>query len=163
MKRTAVVFGIVMLLAAVASQGQAPDPLNGTWKLNIAKSKWSPAELTPKSGMTRLEVTQDTIKGIVDGVDAQGRTTHVDYTVKLDGKDYPWKATIDGKPDPGQDAVTCQKIDSHTYIFTNKLKGQVLTTQRTVIAPDGKTRTNTVTGKNAQGQVLKVITVYEKQ
>jgi len=45
----------------------------------------------------------------------------------------------------------------------NKLKSQVLTTQRTVIARDGKTRTNTVTGKNAQGQTVKHTVVYERQ
>jgi hypothetical protein len=163
MKRIMIGIGIGLFLVAVALQAQVPDPLNGTWKLNLAKSKWDPVELTPKSGTTRLEVTQDTTKGVSDGVDAQGRVTHSEYTAKLDGKDYPWQGTIDGKPNVGQDTITCQRVDSHTYVFTNKLKGQVLSTQRTVIAPGGKTRTNMVTGKNAQGQSLNVITVYEKQ
>lgn len=157
------VFAAIALLAALALCAQVPDPLNGTWKLNIAKSKFSPAELTQKSSTTKFEVTQDTIKMINDTVDARGRVNHAEYTAKFDGKDYPWKGTIDGKPNPDQDAVTWQRVDSHTYVTVNKVKGQALTTQRIVIAPDGKTRTNTVTGKNAQGQTVNNLLFYEKQ
>jgi hypothetical protein len=32
-----------------------------------------------------------------------------------------------------------------------------------VVAGDGKSQTNTVTGKNAQGQAINNVTVYEKQ
>jgi hypothetical protein len=163
MKHAIGVFVVIVVFAMLCLNAQAPDPLNGTWKLNLAKSKWSPSELAPKSGITKFEVTQDTIKAIVDGVDAQGRITHAEYTAKFDGKDYPWKGAIDGKPNLEQDAVTWQRIDAHNYVSTGKLKGHVLLTQSTVIAPDGKSRTNTTTGKNAQGQSMTVIAVYEKQ
>jgi hypothetical protein len=163
MKYAIGVFAVIIAMAMLCLNAQAPDPLSGTWKLNLAKSKWSPSQLAPKSGTTKFEVTQDTIKAVVDGVDAQGRITHAEYTAKFDGKDYPWKGTIDGKPNLEQDAVTWQRIDAHNYMSTGKLKGQVLLTQRTVIAPDGKSRTNTTTGKNAQGQTLIVTAVYEKQ
>ena len=142
---------------------QAGDPLSGTWKLNVAKSKYSPANLAPKSGTTKLEVSQGGIKTVTDGVDSQGRVTHTEFTAKFDGKDGPWKGTIAGKPNPDQDAVTWKKIDDYTYELVNKLKGQVLTTQRTVVSRDGKTRTNTITGKNAQGQTINNTTVHEKQ
>jgi len=71
--------------------------------------------------------------------------------------------TIDGSLSPDQDAVAWKKIDDYTYELTNKLKGQVLTTQRTVISKDGKSRTNTITGKNAQGVTVNNTQVYEKQ
>ena len=100
---------------------QTPDLLNGTWKLNVAKSKFSPAELTPKSSITKFEVTQDTVKMINDTIDAQGRANHAEYAAKFDGNDYPWKGTIDGKPNPDQDAVTWQRIDGHTYVTVVKL------------------------------------------
>jgi hypothetical protein len=98
-----------------------------------------------------------------DGVDSQGRATHLEYTAKFDGKDYPWEGTIDGRPNPGQDAIAWKRIDDRTFEVTNKLKGQVLTTMRIVIAPDGKSRTNTVSGKDAQGQTVNNTVVYEKQ
>ena len=154
---------LVVMTAAAILAAQKSDPLTGTWKLNLAKSKYSPANLAPKSGTTKFEVSQDGIKTVTDGVDSQGRVTHTDYTAKFDGKDYPWKGTIAGKPNPDQDAVAWKKIDDYTYELVNKLKGQVLTTQRTVVSRDGKTRTNTLTGKNAQGQTINNTTVFEKQ
>ncbi|HYN07733.1 MAG TPA: hypothetical protein VES67_10105 [Vicinamibacterales bacterium] len=128
----------------------------------MAKSTYNPAELAPKSSTSKVEITGDTIKVVVDGVDSQSRPTHLEYTAKLDGKDYPWKGTVDGKPNLNQDMVAWKKIDDFTYESTNKLKGEVLSTQRVVIAKDGKTRTNTVTGKNAQGQTVNNTVLYEK-
>jgi len=156
------VLGAVIAIT-VGVSGQTADPLSGTWKLNLANSKYSPASLAPKSGTTKFEVTKTTVKTITDGVDGQGRVTHSEYTATLDGKDSPWKGTLDGRPNPDQDAIAWKKIDDYTYELVNKLKGQVLTTQRTVIARDGKTRTNTVTGKNAQGQTVNHTVVYERQ
>jgi len=155
---------LTMVLAPLISLSAQPaDHLSGTWKLNLAKSKYSPATLAPKSGTTKFEVTPDGIKAVIDGVDAEDKATHAEYTAKADGKDHPWKGTIAGSPNANQDAVSWKKIDDFTYETVNKLKGQVLTTSRIVIAPDGKSRTNTVTGKNAQGQTINNTVVYEKQ
>jgi histidinol dehydrogenase len=165
MRRMTFVFAGLAVAAVLvfAQMTFAADMLSGTWKLNLAKSKYSPANLAPKSGTTKFEATQDGVKTVTDGVDSQGRKTHTEYTAKFDGKDSPWKGTIDGRPNPDQDAVAWKKIDDYTYDLTNKLKGQVLTSQRTVISRDGKSRTNTLTGKNAQGQPVSNTVVYEKQ
>ena len=151
-------FGCVVGLAS-----QTASPLNGTWKLNLAKSKYSPANLAPKSSATKIVVSAAGIHLTNDSVDSQGRATHTDYTATFDGKDHPWKGTIDGKPNTDQDAIAWKKIDDRTFEVTNKLKGQVVSTQRIVVAQDGKSRTNTVTGKNAQGQMLNHTVVYDKQ
>ena len=153
---------------------QTASPLSGTWRQNVAKSKYSPPELVVKSSISRFEVSQSGVKLLFevtpervklanDGVDAQGRATHIEYTATFDGKDYPVKATIDGRPSPNQDAVAWKKIDDYRYENVAKLKGQALTTTRIVISRDGKTRTNTVTGKNAQRQAVNNVVVYEKQ
>jgi hypothetical protein len=72
---------------------------------------------------------------------------------------------LDGKPNPnpGPDAVSFKKLDAHTYHVENKLKGKVLTTQHIVVAPDGKSRTVTISGTNAQGQKVHHVVVYDKQ
>jgi len=98
-----------------------------------------------------------------DGMNAKGEETHAEYTAKLDGKDYPWKGTVGGKPSTEQDAVSWKKIDEWTYENTAKLKGKVLTVSHVVISKDGKTRTNTVTGTNAQGQTVNSVVKYDKQ
>ena len=42
---------LIPAVLCVAAQAQQ-DPLIGTWKQNMAKSKYDPANLTPKSGTT---------------------------------------------------------------------------------------------------------------
>lgn len=156
---------VLPILAAsmISLSAQTADPLSGTWKLNLAKSKYSPAGLAVKSSTSRFDVVQGGVKLVNDGVDAQGRATHIEYTAKFDGKDYPVKSTIDGRPSPDQDAVMWKKIDDYTYENVAMLKGKALTTARVVISRDGKTRTNTVTGKNAQGQTINNTVLFEKQ
>ena len=98
-----------------------------------------------------------------DHLTAKGEETHGEYTAKLDGKDYPWKGTVAGKPSTEQDAVSWKKIDEWTYENTSKLKGKTLTVSHVVISKDGKSRTNTVTGTNAQGQTVNSVIRYDKQ
>ena len=54
-------------------------------------------------------------------------------------------------------------MDAHTVERVAYLAGKKLTTERWVISPDGKTRTVTQTGTNAQGQPVNIVMVYEKQ
>ena len=127
------------------------------------RSSFSPANLAPKSGTTTWVVAPGGVNTVTNGVDSKGRKTHSEYTAKFDGQDISWKGTIDGSLSPDQDAVAWKKVDDYTFELTNKLKGQVLTTQRTVISKDGKSRTNTITGKNAQGVTVNNTQFYEKQ
>src|ERR1043165_9491425 len=88
---------VTVALHAQTPQTEAPSPLAGTWKINVAKSTDDPASLAPKSGTITYKVTRDRINAVSDGVDSQGRKTHTEYEAKLDGKTYPGKFLIDGK------------------------------------------------------------------
>jgi hypothetical protein len=164
MTRTRVVICIAMLVVLVSATAVlAADNFSGTWKLNVAKSKYSPGP-APQSGMTKIEATADGLKIVADGVNAEGKKTHTEYSAKFDGKDYPDKVLVDGKPDPtGADTISIKKIDDFTFEATTKLKGKVLLVTRNVISKDGKTRTQTATGTNAQGKPVNNTVVYEKQ
>jgi hypothetical protein len=133
------------------------DPLMGTWKLNVAKSKYSPGA-PPQSGTTTYEpYGKDGFKFTADNVDAQGKSTHVTFVAEYDGKDYP----ITG--DPSRDAISCKRIDSHSHQTTNKKDGKITTTSSRIISKDGKTMTITSTGKTPQGQAVHNVQVFEKQ
>jgi hypothetical protein len=165
---SAVVCGAVSLVLAFIIGAASPafaqtDPLTGTWKLNAAKSKYNPANLAIKSNTIKYTIAGDTITAVTDGVDAQGRATHTEYTAKLDGKTYPFKGTIGGKPNPDQDGVMWKRVDKNTYETTTMLKEKALVTSHIVVAADGKTRTSTQTGKNAQGQTVNNVVVYDRQ
>jgi hypothetical protein len=149
------------LPSAVAAQGT--ESLAGTWKLNAAKSKYDPASLAMKSGTTTYTFSGNSVTVNIDQVNARDQKVHIEYTATLDGADSPWKGTIDGKPNPAQDSVSFKKLDANTYHIVNKLKGKVLTTNHIVVAPDGKSRTVTVTGTNAAGQKVHHVVVYDKQ
>jgi hypothetical protein len=152
-----------LLIAAVPLAAQTPSPLAGTWKLNLAKSSYNPASLAPRSTTSTYKVSATEISAVTDGVDSQGRKTHVEYTAKLDGKNYPWKGTIDGQPNPNQDMVAVTRIGTRTYHIVNKLKGKTTTTIHIVVAPDGKSRTATTTGTNPQGGTVNHKAWYDKQ
>jgi hypothetical protein len=158
----------VAIVAFVALQQtaafvQARHPLTGTWKLNLAKSTYNPPELAQKSILATYQVVGDTITASLEGVDYMGRAVRSEYAASFDGTEHPVKGTIDGKPAPNQDAISWKKIDDLTYEVHNILNGQVLTTQRIVIAADGKSRTTTITGQNAQGRTVNNVLFFERQ
>jgi hypothetical protein len=85
------------------------DMLPGTWKLNVAKSKYSPGP-APQSNTVKFEAIAGGVKLTADGVDSQGKKTHNEYTAKFDGKDNPAKPMLDGKPNPNAaDSVAYKK------------------------------------------------------
>ena len=146
--------GCVMLLAAGV---YAADPQVGTWKLNLAKSKYDPANVAPKSQTNKIEAVGGGQKTIADRVDAQGKAVHYEFTAKYDGKDYP----VTG--DPTNDTVAIKKVDDHTFELTDKKGGRVTTTIRIVYSRDGKSRTAIQAGTNAQGQKVSNTTVWDRQ
>jgi hypothetical protein len=151
--RTIVLVLAVFFLALATSL--ASDLNMGTWKINEAKSK-IPAGAT-KNNTVVYEVSSDGVKVTVDGVDGDGKPIHNEWTGKYDGKDYPLVG------DPTSTSRAYKKIDAHTTTLTNKKDGKVTTTGKIVVAADGKRRTLTVSGTDANGKKFSYAAVYDKQ
>jgi len=151
-------FGTTLLLVAlVLNLSAAPaDEHSGTWKMNPAKSNYSPGP-APKSITVKIVSDADNMKLTSDGIDAAGKPTHVEYTAKYDGKDYP----ITGIPNA--DTIALERLDASTIRSTTKKGDQVVMTVTSVISKDGKTRTATFKGKNAEGLDVNNVVVYDKQ
>src|SRR5262249_8137099 len=165
MRTRLLVFSLVLVaaLALSATIAYGADMFSGNWKLNVAKSKFSPGP-GPKSNMQKIEANDGGFKLVTDGENAEGKKTHNEYTVKFDGKDYAEHPMVDGKPNPnGADMISVKKIDDYTYEATTKQKGKVLTVTKNMISKDGKTRTATATGKNGEGQTVNNTVRWEKQ
>src|SRR5258708_23931513 len=79
---------LVFALFGLATLLVAADPTVGTWKLNTAKSKYSPGP-TPTSATITYEETADGIKRTGENVLPDGTKTSFEYTAKYGGKDYP--------------------------------------------------------------------------
>src|SRR6185295_11960144 len=97
------------------------------------------------------------MKLVTDGVDAQGKATHNEYSARFDGKDYPWAGQSNA------DSVSLIRIDDEYYEAIWKLKGEVTITSNTLVSKDGKTLTTTQSGKDAQGRVVLNMTVFDRQ
>ena len=73
-------------LAAILACGAtlwAADPITGTWKLNPAKSKYSPGP-APTSATITYEETADGIKRTGENVLPDGTKTSFEYTAKYE-------------------------------------------------------------------------------
>jgi hypothetical protein len=147
---------VVLFVPALSRVTFGEDNNVGTWKLNLAKSKYSPGP-APKSQTLKLEAADDGVKYTADGIGPDGKPTHQEFTAKYDGKDYPFK----GNPDA--DSISYKRIDANTVEAVTKQGGKTTVTAKVVISKDGKTRTLTMTGKNAKGQAVSNTVVYDKQ
>ena len=115
----------------------------GTWKLKEAKSEFSPG--APKNRTVVDESEADKVKVTVDSVGGDGKPTHYVWVGKFDGKEYP----VIG--DPLSDARSYTVVDEHILGFNVMKDRKVITSGRIVVSEDGKSRTVTMTGTNAQG------------
>jgi hypothetical protein len=147
--------GVVTALLGGTLLAQSNDV--GTWKMDVAKSKFSPGP-TPKSATAKIEAVGDGRKYIIDQPQVDGSSRHWEFTANLDGKDSP----VTGN-NPNADMVALTRINANTTQIVSKKSGKVTTTQTSVISADGKTRTVTTKGVDPAGKPVNNLTVYERQ
>jgi hypothetical protein len=149
-------FLTILLLASVALWGA--DSNVGTWKLNAAKSKYTTDHPAPQSLTVTFKEQPDGLVLDAVGVDAKGEPIKIHWAAKFDGKDYPSTGAAGGA-----DTVSLKRLDANTIETANKNNGQVVTTVRSVVSADGKTRTSTWSGKDSKGKSETWTVVFDKQ
>jgi hypothetical protein len=145
-----------VLFCVFAAMVAAADHSLGTWKMNVAKSKFSPGP-APKSGTSVYSQEGDWIVIKSTGVDSAGQSINRSNRYKRDGQAYPF----DGPN--GRGTITVKRIDDYTSEAVTKLDGGGSVSTRSVISPDGKTRTMTSRGTNAKGEKISNVVVWERQ
>ena len=149
--------GMVMIAFGSVGIAQSNDPAYGVWKLNLAKSKFSPGP-APKEATVTIEAAGPGRKVTVNGVAADGTPVKWGYSGNFDGKEI--RITGDN---PDADVVMLKRISANTIRTTNK-KGDKRTLVNGVsVSPDGKTLTVAQQGVNAKGQTVKNLQVFDKQ
>ncbi len=145
------------LVVALGSAGvaQPADSRIGTWKLNVAKSKFSPGP-APKSGSVTFSAAGQGVKAVIDTVGPDGSKVHWEYTANADGKPYP----VTGNPDG--DMVVAKRVNPNTVETSYTLKGKPTTINTAVVSADAKVLTVTSKGTNGQGQKIDNVQVFEK-
>jgi hypothetical protein len=150
------VLSMFLFVFSIASSAQQ-NPFAGSWKLNLVKSKYDPGP-PDKSITSNFEPSgANGVKSTTDQVNAEGTPIHYAYTANYDGKDYP----VTGYA--AFDMVSIRRTDPNTTLSVWKKGGTVVRIIRSVVAADGRTRTNSSVGINAQGKAYLNITFFDKQ
>jgi hypothetical protein len=147
---------IALAFTAVAAFGA--DNTLGTWKLNTAKSKYTPAPMPIKSLIVIREASDGGVKQTTSGERADGTALSSSYTAKYDGKDVQ----VSGNAQ--YDTIAIKQVNANTLTDERKkTSGPYKAMGRTVVSSGGKTMTTTTKGTNADGKEFTQILVFDKQ
>jgi flagellar hook assembly protein FlgD len=134
------------ILTIATSTALAADPVVGTWKLNLAKSTFSPGP-APKS-QTR------TYAESADGMTLTVKTT------AADGKETT--TTLIFKEDADFDKVSVTRVDALTVHSIQTKAGAAVGAGVRTVSKDGKTLTFAQKGTHATGGKYDDVSVYDK-
>jgi hypothetical protein len=152
-----VVVAVFAMVGCATLQAQS-NPVVGTWKLNVNKSKFDPGP-GPKSLTRKVEAQGEGVKYTFEGVSADGKPLSYGFSMKFDGKDNP----ISGSMANGAETISATRTDASHYVATLKSGGKVIGTANVSVSADGKTSTVDATGTNAAGAKTHDVQVYDKQ
>ena len=149
-------FGFIFALAlSVAHAAPADDPILGTWKLNVARSKFTPGP----GWRSQLRVYEAAPAGVSvawTGIDAGGETMRVSYTYNYDGLDYPMAGSA------SYDTLNAVRLDAWTVRSEEKRDGKTVGIAVRKVSPDGKVLTITDEGTNRKGQAFSQLLVFDR-
>lgn len=150
--------GIFAVALSVLTASGADMSL-GTWKLNVEKSKYTPAPFPLKAVTMVREASDGGVKVTVTGERADGTPINTSYTSKYDGAASP--LTGSGLP---FDSISIKRVNADTFTDERKKTGGPYhVSGRTVISNGGKMMTNTLTGTDPNGKPLRATLIYEKK
>jgi hypothetical protein len=135
----------------------ADNPFLGTWKLNTAKSTYSPGP-APEGVTVKFEQDGDKIRRVATGTDGDGSPINEESSILWDGKDH-----LVTKPPAPPITVAVTQVNARTLHVVVKQDGKVTHTIHAAVSEDGKTVTSTDDGVNDKGEKVHNVEIAEKQ
>jgi len=159
MRRVVLVLALLAFVAAARPLLAEDNPFLGTWKLDVAKSKFE-AVPAPKS-QTRTVVAQGNgVKYSFEGIAADGTPFAFSFVTYYDGTE----AAITGTGTPaGADAITLKRVNAYKVEGTLHKGGKDVGKVVAEVSKDGKVATVRGKGKTADGKEYSTESVYDKQ
>src|SRR5208283_4097113 len=117
--------GLMLVFAATLC---AADPFAGTWKMNLAKSKYK-AGSPPKEQIATITVTGSDMTVRVDAINADGRKTVVSYTIPYEGGMGKMSETS-----PAYDGISGKHIGPREREISRWKDGKAVFTARSVVS-----------------------------
>ena len=142
------------------------DPYLGTWKLDVAKSKFSPVlqafmKMAPPKEERAVfrELGTDELELTITGTLTDGKPIAVKSTAPRQGG----VAKIQQSPLPEGMTIVSTKIDPNNSYATYMLNGKQVFVGQSVISKNGKEMRITTRGMDAQGKPFEQLAVFAKQ
>ena len=151
---------LFVLLSALglASALYAADSFSGTWKLNLAKSKYEPGP-APKETIVTVQEAKDVTDVTATGTDENGKPFSTHMTHPTDGG--PVKFVEGGPTDGSTESV--KQVNANTRNVTVMQGGKVISTEHITVSADGKTMQIVAKGTSPNGKPFSNVEVFEKQ
>jgi hypothetical protein len=143
------------MFVGTAAFAQGADPMNGSWKLNLAKSTFNPGP-APQSQTVTIEGTDAARKIMVDVTPATGAAIHWEVSGAA-GAQLP----VSGN-NPNADTYVLTRVNPTTLEAQYIRDGKPTLKQTAVVSADGKTLTVTASGTDVQGRAVNNVAVYDK-
>jgi hypothetical protein len=165
--RTATFVAFFLAWAAVTeAEAQVPH-IVGTWTLNVAASRLPGPP--PRTHVRKYSLgPEGTLVGLAVIVDAEGNPDFLTFAARSDGKDYPefnsqflarW--VVQGTKTSREYTET--PLDERTVAWADKFDGKVVASGRKWVSADGRTLSFTADGRNAEGQAVTFLYVFDRQ
>ncbi len=136
------------------------EPFAGTWKLNVAKSKFGGPDKPPKEYTMVIQEQGDNFVVTITGVAADGSPISRQYTRSRTGGEAKYS---EGALPAGTSIVWGKrKADSRSFDMKAMQDGEVIQTTSSVVSNDGKTSTTTSKGTDDEGNPYQTVQVYNR-
>jgi hypothetical protein len=155
------IFSLALIVLAITSAAAAfgADNSLGTWKVNVEKTKYTPAPWPVKTVTAVREAVPGGVKVTNTGERIDGTVINSIYTAMYDGS----PSTVSGQGAP-YDTVSLKQINANTFAYdAKKAAGKYHAHGRLTISPDGKTLILTAKGTDPNGMPMTLRSVYDKQ
>jgi hypothetical protein len=149
---------LVGLVVSPALVAQLTEPLIGVWNVDIFKSTYVTGQ-PPVKRVVTFEATGDSLHFTQETTNEgfnTSETVKVEYTAKLDGKDYPIMNS-------GLDTIALKKVDATTYERIGKIKGMQTETAAMKLSNRNRVLTITTKGTTPAGAEYSRTEVFNKQ
>lgn len=150
-------FALAVMVLGLVGAVSAADAFIGTWKLNVAKSKFEGT--APKAVSVAVVEKGADYDVTVTGTDDAGKPISVKYTFPMKGGPVHY---AEGAPATGATAVT-KRANATTIDSTSTVNGKEVGSTHATLSADGKTLTRVVKGTDASGKSFTNTEVYERQ
>lgn len=144
---------------ALCANAWAEEPFAGTWKLNLAKSKF-PAGTAPKEETFVIrEIAGGQVEQTTNGTATDGKPIALKRTVNQAGG--VWKYQLGGPPAGTMGVVL--KISSREAYNTVYVNEKMVSQEHDTLSGDGKELHAVVKGVDPQGKAFEITVVADRQ